>query len=69
VSGEFDDRYSEQVTERFSEGSGVSIDDFRAYMPTHAYLFTPCREIWAAPSVNARVPPVPVLDKHGQPQA
>ena len=33
-----------------------AIDDFRAYMPTHSYIFTPCREIWAGSSVNARLP-------------
>jgi hypothetical protein len=51
-----------------SEGSGVTIDDFVAYMPSHVYIFTPCREVWAAASVNSRIPPVPMLDKHGRPK-
>jgi len=25
-------------------GIGVTIDDFIAYMPSHIYFFTPCRE-------------------------
>lgn len=38
------------------EAAPVSLADFYAYMPTHAYLFTPTREPWPAASVNARVP-------------
>jgi hypothetical protein len=34
---------------------GVSLDDFYAFMPTHAYIFIPTRDIWAAGSVNAQV--------------
>jgi hypothetical protein len=53
---------------------GVTLNDFRAYMPMHSYIYTPCREMWPAASVNARVPPVPliidgapVLDDKGKP--
>ena len=67
-TNEFKDQYSEEVTEPCVESSGVGIDDFRAYMPTHSYIFTPCREIWAGSSVNARLPPVPVLTKQGKPK-
>jgi Family of unknown function (DUF5906) len=49
------------------DGRGVTLEDFRAHMPTHAYIFVPCREMWPASSVNARVPPVPLVDKHGAP--
>ena len=45
---------------------GVSLTDFRAYMPMHTYMFTPTRALWPASSVNARIPPVPLLDKKGQ---
>ena len=38
------------------EGRGVTIDDFVAYLPSHVYIFTPCREIWTGASVNARLP-------------
>jgi hypothetical protein len=49
-----------------SQGGGVSINDFYAYMPVHNYIFTPSREPWPAASVNARIPPVGV-DKDGKP--
>ena len=52
-----------------SDGSdrGVSVDDFHAYMPQHLYVFAPSREPWPAVSVNARLPPVPLLDDAGNP--
>jgi hypothetical protein len=46
-------------------GEGVSLGDFHAYMPTHSYIFAPSREMWPASSVNARIPPVPLVDKQG----
>jgi hypothetical protein len=45
---------------------GVSLSDFRAYMPQHSYIFVPTREPWPAASVNARIPPVPLLDATGR---
>jgi hypothetical protein len=42
---------------------GVSLDDFRAYMPAHSYIYIPSREMWPASSVNARVPPIPGSDE------
>jgi hypothetical protein len=47
---------------------GVSLRDFRAYMPTHSYIFAPTREMWPATSVNARIPPVIVLSSDGTPK-
>ncbi len=47
--------------------TGVTIDDFYAYMPMHNYIFVPTRQTWPAGSVNARVPPVPLLDASGRP--
>jgi hypothetical protein len=64
---EFDHAIAEEVTEPETEGRGVTLDDFVAYMPMHVYIFTPCREVWAGASVNARLPRVPLLDRHGQP--
>lgn len=46
---------------------GVDIDDFRAYMPTHSYIFIPSGEMWPAVSVNSRIPPIPLFDKKGNP--
>ena len=48
-------------------GAGVTLDDFRAYMPTHSYIFEPSREMWPAGSVNSRIPPVPVCGADGKP--
>jgi hypothetical protein len=50
-----------------SETYGVALDDFRAYMPDHAYLFAPTRELWPAASVDARLPPMPLVDEDGRP--
>jgi hypothetical protein len=61
-------KFTEEISEPCPEGSGVTIDDFVAYMPSHVYIFTPCREPWVQTSVNARLPPVPVLDKRGRPK-
>src|SRR5262245_4021477 len=41
-----------------SAATAVRVEDFVAYMPTHAYVFKPSRELWPASSVNARVPPI-----------
>jgi hypothetical protein len=46
---------------------GVSLDDFQAYMPMHSYIYTPSRELWPASSVNARIPPVPLVNADGKP--
>ena len=62
-----EDDLIEEMTQPEAEGRGVSIGDFVAYMPSHSYIFTPCREIWAGASVNARLPRMPLLDQHGQP--
>ena len=38
--------------------NGVGLEDFYAYLPMHAYIFVPSREMWPAISVNAKIPPV-----------
>src|SRR5262245_1497852 len=60
--------FTEEVSDPCVEGSGVTIDDFVAYMPSHVYIFTPCREPWTQASVNSRLPRVPILDKRGRPK-
>jgi len=56
------------TTERpATNDSGVTLDDFRAYMPTHQYIFTPSREFWPASSVNARIASIPLTDDQGRP--
>jgi hypothetical protein len=44
---------------------GLRLEDFVAYMPSHSYIFVPSREMWPAASVNARLPPVPIV-KNGK---
>jgi hypothetical protein len=36
--------------------NGITLEDFRAYMPMHSYIFAPSREMWPASSVNSRLP-------------
>jgi hypothetical protein len=45
----------------------ISLDDFHAYMPNHAYIFVPTREMWPAKSVNARIAPIAMKDARGEP--
>jgi Family of unknown function (DUF5906) len=68
MTDSFEDKYTVEELEPQPEGAGVTLDDFVAYMPSHSYIFMPCREFWPASSVNARVPPVPVLDANGKPK-
>jgi Family of unknown function (DUF5906) len=41
----------------------VTTADFWAYMPQHAYIYVPTRELWPASSINARIPPIDVGSK------
>jgi Family of unknown function (DUF5906) len=61
-------KFSATVIKPANDGIGVTIDDFVAYMPSHIYFFTPCREPWTQASVNSRLPNIPVLNKSGQPK-
>jgi len=36
-------------------GHAIGLSDFFAHMPTHRYIFVPCRQLWPAHSVNARL--------------
>jgi hypothetical protein len=45
----------------------VDLEAFYAHSPTNTYLFRPTHDLWPAVSVNARVPPVPMVNKHGAP--
>jgi hypothetical protein len=42
---------------RPAQAAGFSVDDFRAYLPGHTYIYIPTRETWPASSVNAVLPP------------
>lgn len=37
------------------EDGAASATDFYAYLPQHAYIYVPTRELWPAASVNARI--------------
>jgi hypothetical protein len=50
------------------ESDKVTVNDFVAYVPAHTYLFIPCREPWTGSGVDARVPPLSVLKRNGQPK-
>jgi hypothetical protein len=50
-----------------AEAGGVTLDDFRAYMPQHSYLFRPTRETWPSRSLDARIPPIRLTDASGAP--
>jgi hypothetical protein len=60
--------FTEKIFNPCSEGEGVTLDDFRAYLPGHAYIFMPCCELWPAASVNAVLGPQPVLTTAGKPK-
>jgi hypothetical protein len=62
IAREARERREEDATTR-----GVTLEDFYAYMPQHSYIFVPSREMWPASSVNARIPPVPLLASDGSP--
>jgi Family of unknown function (DUF5906) len=68
MSTDFGDQFTEEVSEPSPEGIGVTLEDFRAYMPTHVYIFTPCCEMWTGASVNSRLSRMPVLTKSGKPK-
>ena len=68
MSADFENEYTEEISEPCPEGRGVNMEDFVAYMPAHFYIFTPCREPWVGASVNSRLPRVPVLDQHRRPK-
>jgi hypothetical protein len=59
-------RQTANVQDKSADGtdcdSGVGLEDFVAYMPRHCYIFKPTRETWPASSVNARVPPIALVD-------
>jgi hypothetical protein len=45
--------------------TGVTLEDFYAYMPMHTYIYMPTREPWPASSVNSRFKPVPLFGPDG----
>ena len=62
-----DEEESGEISKSKRYGFGVSIDDFRAYMPMHNYIYIPSREMWPAISINSRIAPIPLFKKNGEP--
>src|SRR5215472_4594995 len=56
-----------ELAEPAEPPKNISLEDFRAYMPNHAYIFVPTREMWPAKSVNARIAPISIKDATGAP--
>jgi len=50
-----------------STGPKHTLADFRAYAPGHMCMYMPCKEPWPNASVDARLPPQPMLDETGTP--
>jgi hypothetical protein len=75
IAAKYADRLEQEVNRSYNKwtrsngqgGEGLSLADFRAYMPMHAYIFAPARSLWPAASVNSRIAPLPLLDANGQP--
>ena len=61
------DGNGEDRDESYVPSEGVSLDDFRAFMEMHTYIFTPSGAMWPASSVNSQIPPVPLFKKNGEP--
>jgi hypothetical protein len=57
----------EEAEAKVPSDKGVSLHNFRSYMPLHNYIFMPTRDLWPSSSVNARVPPVPLFHPDGAP--
>jgi len=61
-----------QQRKRREDARIISVDLFRAYLPSHHYIFIPTRELWPASSVNAACGPQEhpngEIDKDGNPK-
>jgi hypothetical protein len=73
LNRDFNDVFAEEgaddVNERLraAEAHGVSLNDFRAYMPAHQYIFMPSGDLWPSSSVNARLGTVAEIGPDGKP--
>ena len=64
-----DIRLEEEAQKRKDRPCGVTLDDFRAYMPMHAYIYMPTGEMWPGESVNSRLPPIRIgADENSKPK-
>ena len=49
------------------DDAAVRLEDFVAYMQSHDYIYMPAGDFWPAARVDARLPPVKLFDKSGNP--
>jgi hypothetical protein len=47
--------------------SALSFEDFCAYAPSRTCIYLPCKTPWPNASIDARLPPQPLLDVNGNP--
>jgi Bifunctional DNA primase/polymerase, N-terminal/Primase C terminal 2 (PriCT-2)/Family of unknown function (DUF5906) len=57
-----------QAQETPHPDQGVSLNDFYAYMPKHAYIFVPSRDLWPPSSVDSRLGAIPLFNRDGTPK-
>lgn len=57
----------ESAEQKFVQKGPLALEDFVAVMQSGNYLFIPTRELWPTKSVNACLPPIPVLKSNGMP--
>ena len=58
---------SQLNTAKPKDEAAVQLGDFRAYMQSHDYIYTPGGDFWPKARVDARLPPVKLFDKNGNP--
>ncbi|MGY4496962.1 hypothetical protein ACVWYH_000889 [Bradyrhizobium sp. GM24.11] len=66
-SDKYLDGIIKSAIKKFTDSLPVTLDHFVADMETHSYIYLPTRKPWPAPSVNARIRPVAMLDADGRP--
>jgi hypothetical protein len=45
----------------------LKLDDFYALAPAHRCVYRPTKDLWRNEAVDKRLPPMPLLDRHGKP--
>jgi hypothetical protein len=63
-----DNDNAEEPRQKVFYNQAVELKDFYSYAETRSYLCVPSRQLWPAGSVNSRLPPVLLTDKHGKPK-
>jgi hypothetical protein len=56
-----------RVYDSASLARNLRLSDFIAFMPTHQFILVHTGALWPASSVDALTPPIPAIDKEGEP--